>query len=67
MDITIGSICKIRDVNLLFLTMSTLVTGFEYDIFISYCHNDNLDGWVTQFVENLEKELRSTLMVTITI
>lgn len=38
-----------------------LLPGFEYDIFISYRHNDNLDGWVTDFVQQLEKELRSTL------
>ncbi len=41
--------------------MSSLLPGFEYDIFISYRHNDNLDGWVTDFVLNLEKELRSTI------
>jgi hypothetical protein len=43
------------------------VPGFEYDIFISYRHNDNLDGWVTDFVQNLEKELRSTLKDSLTI
>jgi adenylate cyclase len=37
------------------------VQGFEYDIFISYRHNDNLDGWVSDFVRALEKELRSTI------
>lgn len=41
--------------------MPSLVAGYEYDIFISYRHNDNLDGWVTDFVQNLEKELRSTI------
>jgi len=41
--------------------MSSILPNYEYDIFISYRHNDNLDGWVTQFVENLEKELRGTL------
>lgn len=32
------------------------VPGFEQDIFISYCHVDNLgaDAWVTRFHENLE-------------
>ncbi len=30
--------------------MSTLISGFEYDIFISYRHNDNRSGWVTEFV-----------------
>ncbi len=54
--------------------MPSIVSGFEYDIFISYRHNDNLptgqaglDGWVTDFVQNLEKELRSTLKDTVTI
>ena len=41
--------------------LASLVRGFEYDIFISYRHNDNLDGWVTDFVLALEKELRSTV------
>ena len=45
--------------------------GFEYDIFISYRHNDNLppqgygrqaeSGWVTEFVESLKGELAATL------
>ena len=57
--------------------MSSLLNNFQYDIFISYRHNDNLptldsgrqasDGWVTDFVQNLEKELRSTLKNTVTI
>lgn len=47
--------------------MPSIVSGFEYDIFISYRHNDNLDGWVTDFVQNLEKELRGTLKDTVTI
>ena len=41
--------------------MPSIVPDFEYDIFISYRHNDNLDGWVTDFVLDLEKELKSTL------
>ena len=45
----------------------SVLSGFEYDIFISYRHNDNLDGWVTDFVQNLEKELRSTLKDSLTI
>ncbi len=47
--------------------MPSIVHTFEYDIFISYRHNDNLDGWVTDFVQNLEKELRSTLKDSLTI
>jgi adenylate cyclase len=42
-------------------SLASVRHGFEYDIFISYRHNDNLDGWVTDFVQNLEKELRSTI------
>jgi TolB-like protein len=45
----------------------SLIPGYEYDIFISYRHNDNLDGWVTDFVQNLEKELRSTIKEPLTI
>ncbi len=47
--------------------MASIVNGFEYDIFISYRHNDNLDGWVTDFVQNLENELRGTLKDSLTI
>lgn len=31
--------------------MASIVSGFEYDIFISYRHNDNLDSWVTDFAK----------------
>jgi tetratricopeptide (TPR) repeat protein len=42
--------------------MASLITGFEYDIFISYRQKDNkYDGWVTEFVENLRKELAATI------
>src|SRR5215510_7587526 len=41
--------------------MPSIVPGFEYDIFVSYRHNDNLDGWVTDFVEHFRKELKTTL------
>jgi hypothetical protein len=47
--------------------MASIIPGFEYDIFISYRHNDNLDGWVTDFVQNLEKELRSTIKEPVSI
>jgi TolB-like protein/Tfp pilus assembly protein PilF len=41
--------------------MPSLVQGFEYDVFISYRHKDNrYDGWVTEFVANLKKELEAT-------
>jgi dienelactone hydrolase len=41
--------------------MPSLLPGFEYDIFISYRQKDNkYDGWVTEFVANLKKELEAT-------
>ncbi len=42
--------------------MASILPNFEYDIFISYRQNDNkYDGWVTEFVDNLNKELEATL------
>jgi TolB-like protein len=41
--------------------MPSLIPGFEYDIFISYRQKDNkYDGWVTEFADNLRKELEAT-------
>ena len=41
--------------------MSSILPGFEYDIFISYRHKDNkYDGWVSDFVTNLKRELEAT-------
>jgi eukaryotic-like serine/threonine-protein kinase len=48
--------------------MSSIVPGFEYDIFISYRHKDNkYDGWVTEFVANLKKEIEATFKEDISI
>lgn len=41
--------------------MPSILPGFEYDIFISYRHNDNRSGWVTEFVKSLQEELASTI------
>ena len=49
--------------------MPSIVPGFEYDIFISYRHNDNRSGssagsgqgWVSEFVKALNEELASTI------
>ncbi|MBF9140897.1 TIR domain-containing protein [Hymenobacter properus] len=42
--------------------MGALLPEYEHDIFISYRHNDNLkEGWVTDFVQRLQNELRATL------
>lgn len=38
-----------------------VLSGFEYDIFISYRHNDNRSGWVTDFVNALQEELAATI------
>ena len=41
--------------------MSSQIEGFRYDIFISYRQKDNkYDGWVTDFVDNLKRELEAT-------
>jgi len=41
--------------------MPSIIEGYTYDIFISYRQKDNkYDGWVTEFVENLKKELEAT-------
>jgi len=37
--------------------MASIIPEYYYDIFISYRQNDNkYDGWVTEFVDNLNKE-----------
>lgn len=41
--------------------MPSIIQGYEYDIFISYRHKDNkYDGWVSEFVSNLKKEIAAT-------
>jgi hypothetical protein len=41
--------------------MASSFPGYEYDIFISYRQKDNkYDGWITDFVTNLRKELEAT-------
>lgn len=41
--------------------MASQVPEFEYDIFISYRHNDNRSGWVTEFVNSLREELATII------
>ena len=41
--------------------MASIVDGYEYDIFLSYRHNDNRSGWVTEFVRSLQEELAATI------
>ncbi len=48
--------------------MASLIEGFNYDIFISYRQKDNkYDGWVTEFADNLKKELEATFKEEISV
>lgn len=47
--------------------MPALIPPYEYDIFISYRHNDNRAGWVTEFVKNLQDELSATIKDPVTV
>src|SRR4030043_868055 len=48
--------------------MSSIIEGYNYDIFISYRQKDNkYDGWVTEFVDNLKKELEATFKEDISV
>lgn len=47
--------------------MASLLPEFEYDIFISYRHNDNRSGWVTDFVNALQEELAATIKEPVSI
>src|SRR5512137_1322471 len=48
--------------------MSSIIEGYNYDIFISYRQKDNkYDGWVTNFVDNLKNELEATFKEEISI
>lgn len=47
---------------------SSIIPEFDYDIHISYRHNDNkYDGWVTEFVEKLNQELGATIKDRLTV
>lgn len=48
--------------------MPSIIEGYNYDIFISYRQKDNkYDGWVTEFVDNLKKELEATFKEDISV
>ena len=48
--------------------MSSIIEGYNYDIFISYRQKDNKgDRWVTEFVNNLKGELESTFKEEISV
>jgi len=48
--------------------MPSIHPDYNYDIFISYRQKDNkVDGWITQFVNTLRKEIEATFKEDITI
>ena len=48
--------------------MSSIIEGYEYDIFISYRQKDNKgERWVSEFVEALKTELESTFKEEISV
>lgn len=48
--------------------MPSINPNYGYDVFISYRQKDNqYDGWVTEFVENLKKELAATFKEDISV
>ena len=50
------------------VNMTSLIQGFDYDIFISYRQKDNKgDRWVSEFVDALKTELESTFKEEITV
>ena len=48
--------------------MTSIKEGYSYDIFISYRQKDNkYEGWVTEFVESLKKELEASFKEEVSI
>ncbi len=48
--------------------MDSIIPGYEYDIFISYRQKDNkYDGWVTEFIDHLKREIEATFKEDISI
>jgi len=47
--------------------MPSIIPGYEYDIFISYRQNDNQEGWVTEFINSLQREIKSIFKENISI
>ncbi len=48
--------------------MASIIPGYEYDIFISYRQKDNkYDGWVTEFIDNLKREIEATFKEDVSI
>jgi hypothetical protein len=50
------------------MIMSSIIEGYNYDIFISYRQKDNKgDRWVSEFVDALKVELESTFKEEISV
>ncbi|HEY5918644.1 MAG TPA: hypothetical protein VIU13_14615, partial [Chryseolinea sp.] len=55
------------------LVMPSVIEGYAYDIFISYRQKDNIvpdkdsNGWVSEFVSRLKKEIQTTIKEDISI
>ena len=48
--------------------MASILSGYEYDIFISYRQKDNKGNrWVSEFVDALKNELESTFKEEISV
>ena len=48
--------------------MQSIIPDYNYDVFISYRQKDNkYDGWVTEFVDNLKRELDATFKEDISV
>ena len=48
--------------------MASIISGFEYDVFISYRQKDNkYDGWVTEFIDHLKREIEATFKEDVSI
>ena len=48
--------------------MASIIDGYEHDIFISYRQKDNkYDGWVTEFIDNLKREIDATFKEDVSI
>jgi tetratricopeptide (TPR) repeat protein len=48
--------------------MASIISGYEYDIFISYRQKDNkYDGWVNEFINHLKSEIEATFKEDVSI
>jgi hypothetical protein len=60
--LTLASTWRTFDIPINNPQMSSIIEGYNYDIFISYRQKNNKgDRWVSEFVDALKTELESTL------